>query len=74
MYRLVIIVLWLLAVWLIKVFPLEKSGGGIPARYIMKTEDYAKKCYENRLPYDPEKIKTDKKNEMLRVLNMEERM
>lgn len=48
--------------------------GGVPARYIMKTEDYAKKCYENRLLYDPEKIKTDKKNEMLRVLNMEERM
>ena len=40
----------------------------------MKTEDYAKKCYDNRLPYDPEKIKTDKKNEMLRVLNMDERM
>lgn len=40
----------------------------------MKTEDYAKKCYDNRLLYDPVKIKTDKKNEMLRVLNMQERM
>ena len=62
------------AVWLIKVYPLERSGGGVPARYIMKTEDYAKKCYDNRLLYDPVKIKTDKKNEMLRVLNMQDRM
>lgn len=30
-------------------FRLEKSGGGIPAHFITKTEDYAKKCYEKRL-------------------------
>jgi hypothetical protein len=40
----------------------------------MKSEEYAKKCYENRLPYDDEKIKVDKKNEMLRVLHMEDRI
>lgn len=51
-------------------FQLEKSGG-VPAHFITKTEDYAKKCYENRLPYDPVLIQTDAKNEMLRVLRME---
>ena len=35
----------------------------------MKTEDYAKKCYEGRLPYDPERLVTNKKEEMLRVLS-----
>ena len=53
----------------------ERSGwrslGGVPAHFITKTEDYAKKCYENRLPYDPVLIQTDAKNEMLRVLRME---
>ena len=43
----------------------------MPARFITKTVDYAKKCYENRLPYDPVLIQTDAKNEMLRVLRME---
>lgn len=52
--------------------PSGEVWGGVPARFITKTEDYAKKCYENRLPYDPILIQTDAKNEMLRVLGMNE--
>ena len=54
-----------------KSVPAGEVWGGIPAHFITKTEDYAKKCYENRLPYDPVLIQTDAKNEMLRVLRME---
>ena len=62
-----------------KSVPAGEVWGGIPAHFITKTEDYAKKCYENRLPYDPvliqeigyKVIQTDAKNEMLRVLRME---
>lgn len=51
-----------------KSVPSGEVWGGVPAKFIMKTEDYAKKCYDNRLPYNPEKLKTNKKEEMLRVL------
>ena len=51
--------------------PAGEVWGGVPAHFITKTEDYAKKCYENRLPYDPVLMQTDAKNEMLRVLGME---
>ena len=54
-----------------KSVPAGEVWWGIPAHFITKTEDYAKKCYENRLPYDPVLIQTDAKNEMLRVLRME---
>ncbi len=49
--------------------PCGEVWGGVPARFLMKTEDYAKKCFANRLPYDTVKIHTDAKNEILRVLN-----
>lgn len=52
-----------------KSVPSGEVWGGVPARFIMKTEDYAKKCYEGRLPYDPEKLVTNKKEEMLRALS-----
>ena len=54
-----------------KNIPSGEVWGGIPAHFITKTEDYAKKCYENRLPYDPVLIQTDTKNEMLRVVGKE---
>lgn len=53
-----------------KSVPAGEVWGGIPAHFITKTEDYAKKCYDNRLPYDPVLIQADAKNEMLRVLGM----
>ena len=54
-----------------KNIPSGEVWGGIPAHFITKTEDYAKKSYENRLPYDPLLIQTDTKNEMLRVVGKE---
>ena len=54
-----------------KSVPSGEVWGGVPARYIMKTEDYAKKCYENRLPYDAERIVSNKKEEMLRCIRMD---
>ena len=56
-----------------KSIPPGEVWGGVPARYIMKTEDYAKKCYDQRLPYDSVKIVSNKKEEMLRVLSEVER-
>ena len=57
-----------------KSIPSGEVWGGVPAHFITKTEDYAKKCYENGLPYDPVLIQTDKKREMLRALHLEDRM
>ena len=54
-----------------KSIPSGEVWGGNPARFIMKTEDYAKKCFENRLPYDPVLIHTEPKKEMMRVLKLE---
>ena len=53
---------------LTKSVPAGEIWGGVPAKFITKTQAFAKKCFENRLPYDDEKINTDKKNEMLKVL------
>lgn len=41
---------------------------GNPARFITKTEDYAKKCFENRLPYDAVALLKNPREEQLRVL------
>lgn len=58
-----------------KSVPSGEVWGGVPAKFIMKTEDYAKKCYEGRLPYNPEMIVSNKKEEMLRVLsNVEQKI
>lgn len=35
---------------------------GVPARIIMKTEDYAEKCQKRMAPYDIEAYRADKKN------------
>lgn len=52
-----------------KSVPPGEVWGGVPARFIMKTEDFAMKCYEKRLPYDADRLRNDKKSEMLRVLD-----
>ena len=51
-----------------KDIPAHEVWGGVPAKYICSVEDYAEKCLKNKLPYDDVKINTDKKREMLRVL------
>lgn len=53
-----------------KNIPAGEVWGGVPARFISKTEDYARKCYENRLPYDPYNLKRNKKEEMLKTLKL----
>ena len=53
--------------------PSGEVWGGVPAHFITKTEDYAKKCYENRLPYVAEKLKNNKEAEMKRVCNIQSR-
>ncbi len=53
-----------------KNIPSNQVWGGVPARYIMNTEEFALKCYKNRLPYDEDELKKNKRKEMLRVLNL----
>lgn len=55
-----------------KSIPSGEVWGGVPAKFICKTEAYAEKCFRNKLPYDDVMINTDKKQEMLRVLEMKE--
>lgn len=47
--------------------PSGEVWGGVPARFISKTEDYAQKCFNSRRPYDVERLSNDKKAEMIRV-------
>lgn len=54
-----------------KSVPNAQVWGGVPAKFIMKTEEYAKKCYENRLSYDEKEIVNNNKEEMLIVFNMD---
>ncbi len=56
-----------------KSIPSGEVWGGIPARFIMKTEEYAQKCYDNRLPINAENLRNNKQKELLRVLSMEEK-
>lgn len=48
-----------------KSVPSGEVWGGVPAHFLMSTEEYSEKCLKNRLSYDAEKMKTDPKNEML---------
>lgn len=52
-----------------KNIPSGEVWAGNPARFITKTEDFAKKCYDNRLPYDIDALLNNTKYEQLRVLN-----
>lgn len=45
--------------------------GGVPARFIKKTEDYARQCYENRIEFDKDNLKKNKKQELLKRLCQE---
>lgn len=49
--------------------PSGEVWGGVPAKLICTTEQFAKKCLKNKLPYDDVLINTDKKSEMMRVLD-----
>lgn len=49
--------------------PEGEVWGGVPAKFLMTTEEFAKKCYEARLPYNTQELKCNKRKEMMRVLN-----
>lgn len=42
---------------------------GVPARFMMTTEEYAKKCLESQKPYDKEYYLRDKKSFLLEFLD-----
>lgn len=50
--------------------PSGEVWGGVPAHFLTKTEAYAQKCYENKLPYDVTALKKDPVAEMKRVCNI----
>lgn len=49
-----------------KSIPNGEVWGGVPAKFICKTEDFAKKCFSNRVEYDVENLKKNKKDELLK--------
>lgn len=54
--------------WLQRIFLPEKSGG-VPAKYIGKTIEFAEKCLRETPQYDEERFKIDRRKEIERVLN-----
>lgn len=51
-----------------KSIPANEVWGGVPAHYICSTQEYAEKCLKETPKYDPVKIKTNLKDELLRIL------
>ena len=49
---------------------MENFGGGGPAKFICKTADYAEKCLEQKLDYDIEEIKKNKKAELCKLFKI----
>ena len=44
-------------------------GGGVPARYIGTTADFAEKCLKETPPYDEKQFKINRRQEIERILN-----
>ena len=55
-------------VWLQRISQLEKYGG-VPARYIGTTADFAEKCLKETPPYDEKQFKINRRQEIERILN-----
>ena len=51
-----------------KCIPSGEVWGGAPARFIMKTQDFADKCYKNKLPINREDLIRNKKGVLLGVV------
>lgn len=51
-----------------KSIPSGEVWGGVPARYICKTVDFAERCLENTPDYDLENYKHNFKDEVLKIL------
>ena len=48
-------------------YPAGEVWGGVPAHFIMKTDDYAEKCLKNTPPHDDYKLQHNKREETLRL-------
>ena len=48
-------------------YPAGEVWGGVPAHFIMKTDDYAEKCLKNTPPQDDYKLQHNKREETLRL-------
>lgn len=49
-----------------KSIPDGEVWGGVPAKFICKTDDFAKKCYSNRIQFDMDNLKKNKKDELIK--------
>lgn len=52
-----------------KDIPPGEVWAGVPARFICKTEEYAKKCLINNPDYDVENFNRNRKEEILKICN-----
>lgn len=52
-----------------KSIPSGEVWGGVPARFIMKTSDYAEKCLRETPDYDPINFRANKKEEVIKMLS-----
>lgn len=50
-----------------KSIPANEVWGGVPAKYIMKVNDYAEKCLKETPPYNKDNMKLNRRDEILRV-------
>ena len=50
-----------------KSIPSGEVWGGVPARFIMTTDEYAEKCLKNTPDYDKDRLHKYKKEETLRI-------
>lgn len=54
-----------------KSIPSGEIWGGVPAKYIGKTADFAEKCLKESLQYDEEKFRTNRRKEIQRMLGVD---
>lgn len=54
-----------------KSIPPGEVWGGVPAKFITKTEDYLEKCLAESPDYDIENFRNNKEQEIKRMLNMQ---
>ena len=50
-----------------KSIPANEVWGGVPAKYIMKVNDYAEKCLKESPPYNKDNMRLNRRDEILRV-------
>lgn len=53
----------------VKNIPSGEVWGGVPAKYIGKTADFAEKCLKESPQYDEENFKTNRRNEIEKIMD-----